>query len=267
MIGERKRAAKKALRLTSRAAVLEAIEEFDQLGRAEFLALYGFGKEQGYRLIHAGRSYDSKAIAGVAFGKEHGRPLKAHEFSGGKQAAALWLHRLKFTVTGMMTTTGTEPARGGCSRYGGRRKVPKRTGDGATWTDPELFDRANQAHEDTVAAFADYLVLRGLDVWRCDGGDPRADLTASCDGLALVVEAKSLPAGGEASQLRLGLGQVLWYRHRCKSAWQEDRVAVLVVEREPPSADAWIELCGSVDVFLTWPGRFDELWAAFGGTV
>ena len=51
-------------------AVIKAIQEFDQLGRDAFLKKYGFRKAQSYDLRINGRSYDSKAIAGVAHGYE-----------------------------------------------------------------------------------------------------------------------------------------------------------------------------------------------------
>jgi 5-methylcytosine-specific restriction enzyme A len=69
--------------LTSATAVSEAIQECDTLGREPFLKKYGFKHSRVYALRHDGRLYDSKAIAGVAFGKQHGTPLKASEFSGG----------------------------------------------------------------------------------------------------------------------------------------------------------------------------------------
>ena len=48
--------------------MLAAIAEFDELGRERFLDTYGFKKATGYVLIHDGKSYDSKAIAGAAHG-------------------------------------------------------------------------------------------------------------------------------------------------------------------------------------------------------
>jgi hypothetical protein len=57
--------------LTDRSAVLQAIAEYDQLGRESFLARYGFGPARSYFLLHNGKRYDSKAIAGDL-------PLKFH---------------------------------------------------------------------------------------------------------------------------------------------------------------------------------------------
>jgi hypothetical protein len=57
--------------LTSREAVVAALDEFDRLGRDSFLKQHGFGTARRYFVKRDGRYYDSKAIAGVAYGYEH----------------------------------------------------------------------------------------------------------------------------------------------------------------------------------------------------
>nr|WTB33645.1 HNH endonuclease [Streptomyces sp. NBC_00830] len=84
--------------LFSREAVLGAIEEYDRLGPDEFRATYHYGQARDYALVHEGRQYDSKAIAGVAHKFEYGRALKHDELSGGKAAAVAWLQRVGFQV-------------------------------------------------------------------------------------------------------------------------------------------------------------------------
>ncbi len=86
--------------LTSHKAVLETLEEFDQLGRDSFLKVHGFGKAREYFLLYNGKRYDSKAIAGVAHGIEHPQlgPLAASDFSGGEKTVRTVLHSLGFTV-------------------------------------------------------------------------------------------------------------------------------------------------------------------------
>ncbi|GAA4186539.1 hypothetical protein GCM10022252_18680 [Streptosporangium oxazolinicum] len=79
--------------------VLAAITEFDQLGRDAFLKLYGYRPAIGYFLVHDGRRYDSKAIAGVAHRGVDGRPLRPGEFSGGNATVARVLGDLGFEVT------------------------------------------------------------------------------------------------------------------------------------------------------------------------
>lgn len=87
--------------LTSRDAVLQAMLMCDSLGSDEFRQRYGFGLASAYLLKHDSKLYDSKAIAGVAFGLEHPDrgPLKPSEFSGGADGAAGRLKRLGFTIT------------------------------------------------------------------------------------------------------------------------------------------------------------------------
>ena len=72
-------------RLTSRAAVEGATEEYDELGQEKFLNKYGYGQARTYLLHYHERLYDSKAIAGVAYGFEHPKegPLKSTDFRGG----------------------------------------------------------------------------------------------------------------------------------------------------------------------------------------
>ncbi|WP_279635957.1 hypothetical protein [Kitasatospora cheerisanensis] len=84
--------------MISRQSVLRAIEEFDELGRELFLDRYGFGRARDYLLVHEGRRYDSKAVAGVAHKYEYGRALTSGEFSGGLHAAVRWLRRAGFQV-------------------------------------------------------------------------------------------------------------------------------------------------------------------------
>jgi len=85
--------------LTSSEAVLAAIAECDELGRDGFLKKYGFKYSRLYPLIYEGKTYDSKAIAGVAYGKQHGTPLKAKEFSGGIATVVPALRKLGFDAT------------------------------------------------------------------------------------------------------------------------------------------------------------------------
>ncbi|MDX2707568.1 HNH endonuclease signature motif containing protein [Streptomyces sp. PA03-6a] len=81
------------------AEVVRATEEFDRLGAEVFLRDHGFRPARSYFLIHEGRSYDSKAILGVAHGFLPGRrALRPHELSGGDRHAAALLRGLGFAV-------------------------------------------------------------------------------------------------------------------------------------------------------------------------
>ena len=78
--------------------VRQAAAEYDQLGQGEFLARHHFGRATAYLLILDDKSYDSKAILGVAYGYATGRPLGPHDFSGGVHGAAGVLSALGFEI-------------------------------------------------------------------------------------------------------------------------------------------------------------------------
>lgn len=101
--------------------VVKAIEEYDHLGSEEFLSRYGFRTARDYVLTYDGRTYDSKAIVGVAHGYATGQSLAYDELRGGKDGAAKVLWDLGFEVTESTrpvrprytnaATVGTEHAR------------------------------------------------------------------------------------------------------------------------------------------------------------
>ena len=84
--------------LTSREAVEEAIVECDELTRDVFLKKYRYKRSRLYPLEHRGKTYDSKAIVGVAYGKQHGTPLRSSEFSGGLATVVALLRKLQFFI-------------------------------------------------------------------------------------------------------------------------------------------------------------------------
>lgn len=83
-----------------RAAVLQAIDEFDEAGRDGFLKKYGYGEAKRYFLRQDGNLYDSKAIFGVARG--YARPdlgaMKYDEHSGGLGYVVPHLKGLGFEI-------------------------------------------------------------------------------------------------------------------------------------------------------------------------
>ena len=92
--------------LTDRRAVLDALLEFDTIGRNAFLAKYGYGRATAYFVQHDGKAYDSKPIAGAAHGYQHGVPLTPADFSGGDATVAARLRRLGFEVSGSPRVAG-----------------------------------------------------------------------------------------------------------------------------------------------------------------
>ena len=86
-------------KLTSREAVLKSINYCNELGRDEFLKKYGFKRSRLYPIEHNGQSYDSKAIAGVAYGIQHSTSaLRARDFSGGISTVVPALQALGFNI-------------------------------------------------------------------------------------------------------------------------------------------------------------------------
>ncbi len=88
------------LATVTRAAILSAISEFDGMGRDPFLARYGYRPANRFHLRHGLRSYDSKAILGVAWGIANGCPAAlASEFSGGAATAERVFAREGFKIS------------------------------------------------------------------------------------------------------------------------------------------------------------------------
>jgi len=77
---------------TTHANVLDTLATFDRLGASRFLAAHGYGASRRWIVRHNGRSYPSKAIAGVAAG------LSSSEFFGGVAQVVPFLRGLGFTV-------------------------------------------------------------------------------------------------------------------------------------------------------------------------
>jgi hypothetical protein len=108
--------------LTLRASVLDAIAEYDRLGGPEFLDHYGYGRGR-YLLRHKNKLYESKAIAGVAWGLQHfDDPQQRPETHfGGAQTTVRTLKDLRFKIV------ERDPA-----------NDPPRLKDGRTYTWDEL---------------------------------------------------------------------------------------------------------------------------------
>ena len=83
--------------------------EFDELGREQFLAKYGFRRARAYFLVYEGKTYDSKAIVGAAYGYEFPgqEPLRWNELHGGKRTVQRKLEELGFEVRILPRSIGT----------------------------------------------------------------------------------------------------------------------------------------------------------------
>jgi len=98
--------------LTDPAAVQAALDDYQRLGQAAFLELYGFGRASGYvvRDPRSGQWADSKAIAGVAVGRQFPTEgnLRASQFSGGTVTVVRRLEALGFDVRPLDARTGED---------------------------------------------------------------------------------------------------------------------------------------------------------------
>lgn len=82
----------------TREHALSAIDECDELGDKVFLRRYGFGRAAEHLVWHDGRSYESKAILGVAMRFATGKAARSQELSGGEDGAAQVLADLDFEL-------------------------------------------------------------------------------------------------------------------------------------------------------------------------
>ena len=94
----------------TRLAVLQAIDEFDRLGRNAFLSHYGFGPARSYFIVENGRAYDTKAVVGAAHGiaRPDLGPLLSSDFTGGERTVVRRLRTLEFEVSGPVSLPETK---------------------------------------------------------------------------------------------------------------------------------------------------------------
>jgi hypothetical protein len=122
----------------------------------------------------------------------------------------------------------------------------------------ELNIRNLRAHRRLENQLAAELRKRGMEPLSPGPADPNFDLAWRPDIDCLTVcEIKSLTTTNEASQLRMGVGQLLDYvdhlQHRAQTI-----AGVLWVEHEPNDV-RWPALCHRVGIHLAWPGLEDHV--------
>ncbi|WP_329127507.1 HNH endonuclease [Streptomyces sp. NBC_01465] len=197
----------------TRAGILQAIAEHDQLGPEAFRDAYGFHAAAIYFLQYEGKLYDSKAIAGVAHRYDFGRALKPSQLSGGLKHAVAWLRREGFTVV--------EPPKSFHRRVGDVRPARRATGPalhrpilllwaigqamaGAPRLQPWSFTRDafapllvkyGQAEDEAEGARYPFWALVRDDLWIVETAD---DLTLTSRGRRPTLESLNAvdPSGG-----------------------------------------------------------------------
>jgi hypothetical protein len=113
--------------------------------------------------------------------------------------------------------------------------------------DPALVERGLKGHSDMQNALADVLRQAGIEPRSRLPREPNFDIAWETQGAVYVAEVKSITDDNEEEQLRLGLGQVLRYRHRLRGLGHDHVVAVLVAERAPRDF-SWRDLCHELGV-------------------
>ena len=142
--------------VTSREAVLRAIEEYDQIGRDAFLAKYGFDRSRKFVVVCEGRQYDSKPLLAAAHGFQHPDqgPLRAYHFSGGHPTTSR-LRALGFTIEG---PADTAPAvrfdRQDCDLFARYPKKVPWSADNVTPADQQRFKDIRERLKELAAWLA-----------------------------------------------------------------------------------------------------------------
>jgi hypothetical protein len=87
----------------TRADVLRAIQEYDQVGPERFFSTHGFAPTTTYDLVWDERRYPPKAILGTAHEFATGRRLASTDFEGGRpgpsSARKAWIHHPAATTS------------------------------------------------------------------------------------------------------------------------------------------------------------------------
>jgi hypothetical protein len=117
--------------------------------------------------------------------------------------------------------------------------------------DPDVLDRGTTEHKRIQTAMSGALRALGIEPLSPSAGDPDFDVGWRIGEAWFVGEVKSLTAANEATQVRLGIAQLLEYRLVLARRHPTVR-AVLVLERQP-DVDRWSDLLESLEIDVVWP--------------
>lgn len=117
--------------------------------------------------------------------------------------------------------------------------------------DPAVVERGMRSHAKLQNAVAAHAASQGFAVRTPKANNPPWDVLWVDGPTVWFAEVKSLTAKNEERQLRLGLGQLLRYRHRLRTAAIDAR-AVLMAEHQPTDPE-WQALCDELGITLVWP--------------
>ncbi|MFE6970187.1 hypothetical protein [Isoptericola sp. NPDC057653] len=106
----------------TRQHILRAIEEYDDRGRDAFVGVYGFTPTPSHTFVHDERTYDSKAVLGVAHKYATGVPARAEDLVDAKCDDATILRKHGFVASAPASAAAAAaPARKAAAP---RRKAP-----------------------------------------------------------------------------------------------------------------------------------------------
>lgn len=151
------------------------------------------------------------------------------------------------------------PAKGFGAPYRPVNAATSKTTRAPYKVDPNVADRGTAAHKRLQTSASDALVAIGIEPLSPAPGDPDFDVGWRVGDVWFVGEVKSLTAANEATQIRLGIAQLLEYRYVLRLR-HPDVKAVLILEREPDMT-RWSDLLKSLEIDVVWPGTIDAYLA------
>ena len=188
-------------------------------------------------------------------------------FWGGTELRPMqpYLNKFPAELVDLFPPLAAAAAEAGTAAPAGSPAAPPPTGVGAPYreahvspvqggrqpftVDPALLERGLRGHADTQNELATVLRDAGIEPRSRLPREPNFDLAWEAGGTVFVAEIKSITDDNEEEQLRLGLGQVLRYRHHLQRLGHQHVVAVLVPERSPRD-ESWNGLCQDLGVAL-----------------
>jgi hypothetical protein len=111
------------------------------------------------------------------------------------------------------------------------------------------LDRATRLHARTQNKASEVIRRRGLSPMSPGPTDPQFDLAWCCSSGLVVAEVKTVQPANHIQQVRLGLGQVIEYRHRLSGTVSDPVVAVLILSAPPDPLMR--DVCRTVQVIAT----------------
>ncbi|WP_244162758.1 hypothetical protein [Streptomyces bungoensis] len=250
---------------TVRADCAKRARQFDAIPKTDFsrkvtLVVYG---DLASKVVTDDRRTYSSTLVDAEAERRQGRHVCVVDADGfskllkGRPAPCLELRKAR---AGRVRPVAADTTEGG-GILGGplRMRHTGRRLSGDLTLDLSSLDKATTAHEATVGALIAHLSRQGIETRAHAPGAPQFDAGWSRDEEVFVAEIKSLTGAREEQQIRLGIGQVLDYAYRLRTAHPNTVLHPVLVLERPPSVARWAELAGSVGLRLTWAPDFTGL--------